>query len=140
LWKKKSGHERLLQRIDAGEFSPLTALKLLYPPQAAIAERDFTVPREREEHALIVLKVFLQESGSSWLCRNNRDLFNNTIRFVPARSALHAQGMPDLSSTLIREIMRTVPNGQGLENKAIVSLRDKALNPAMLLTTLRRNV
>jgi hypothetical protein len=48
--------------------------------------------------------------------------------------------MPDLSSTLIREIMRTVPDGQELENRAIVSLRDKALNPAMLLTMRRRNV
>jgi hypothetical protein len=132
LWEKISSHERLLQRIDAGELSAMTALKLLYPPQAAIAER--------EEHALIVLKVFLQERGSSWLCRNNRDLFNNTIRLVPSRSALHAQGMPDLSSTLIREIMRTVPDGQELKNRAIVSLRDKALNPAMLLTMLRRNV
>jgi hypothetical protein len=117
----------------------MTILKLLYPTQAAIAERDFDVPWEREQHALIVLRVFLHESDGSWLARNDRDPFNNTIRFVPARRTLFAQGMPDLSSTLIREIMRTIPYGRELESQAIAALTGKAMNPALLLSMLRYN-
>jgi hypothetical protein len=64
---------------------------------------------------------------------------NSLVRFVPARLGMHAQGMSDLSSMFIREIMRTVSEGQELESQAIIALRDKALDPAKLPTTLRYN-
>ncbi|KAI2485052.1 hypothetical protein Ptr902_03992 [Pyrenophora tritici-repentis] len=127
-WKIQSEvYERLLARIEQGEFATQVITQLLYPLQAQIIERDFQKPEDLEKQARNVLSVSLRESGHPWMCKNRKDP-EIVVRFVPARSLLLAQGMSDLSSAYIRNIVEIHgPDGAG--EILVDALTGKALNP-----------